>query len=159
MLDVSIAPEHIRETTDSIPNGKARSSSSSLIAKARRTTPIIPKIKVIMYILFYVKKFFILYGFDTKVIHEFIRICTTCIRYILCHFFHYTNFKSLGELRGFEPLSLQLYAAVSSSFFLGLIINSIKSLGIIVIFTFSVGRVVPTKQTQKHLFLSGIFQS
>lgn len=56
-----------------------------------------------MYILFYVKKFFILYGFDTKVIHELIRICTTCIRYILCHFFHYTNFKSLGELRGFEP--------------------------------------------------------
>lgn len=108
MLDVSIAPEHIRETTDSIPNGKARSSSSSLIAKARRTTPIIPKIKVIMYILFYVKKFFILYGFDTKVIHEFIRICTIYIRYILCHFFHYTNFKSLGELRGFEPLSLLL---------------------------------------------------
>ena len=61
-----------------------------------------------MYILFYVKKFFILYGFDTKVIHELIRICTTCIRYILCHFFHYTNFKSLGELRGFEPLSLLL---------------------------------------------------
>ena len=61
-----------------------------------------------MYILFYVKRFFILYGFDTRVIHEFIRICTTCIRYILCHFFHYINFKSLGELRGFEPLSLLL---------------------------------------------------